>query len=92
MIDISFKDCSDDPGSRSGLTAFEGAMRLSGSPAIYPTAGLFAAANALESVYQDHVDGRQVETPLYAFDDFTQMIGFQNIRDFEKKYADLLAV
>jgi len=62
------------------------------SAAIYPTAGLFAAAKALESVYQAHVDGRPVEIPLYAFHDFVEMIGFQKVWDFEEKYADLLAV
>jgi 2,3-dimethylmalate lyase len=62
------------------------------SAAIYPTAGLFAAAKALESVYDDHVKDRQVRAPLYAFHDFVEMIGFQKVWDFEKKYADLLAV
>ena len=62
------------------------------SAAIYPTAGLLAMAKALQSVYEAHVDGRQVETPLYAFHDFVEMIGFQKIWDFEEKYADLLTV
>jgi 2-methylisocitrate lyase-like PEP mutase family enzyme len=62
------------------------------SVALYPTAGLFAAAKALESVYDAHVKDRPVETPLYAFHDFVEMIGFQKVWDFEKKYAGLLAV
>jgi 2,3-dimethylmalate lyase len=62
------------------------------SAAIYPTAGLFATAKALQSVYEAHVDGREVETPLYTFHHFVEMIGFQKIWDFEEKYADLLAV
>jgi 2-methylisocitrate lyase-like PEP mutase family enzyme len=61
------------------------------SAAIYPTAGLFAAAKALESVYDAHANDKPVETPLYAFHDFVEMIGFQKIWDFEQKYADLLA-
>ena len=60
------------------------------SLAIYPTAGLFAAAQALARVYDDHVHDRPVAAPLYAFDDFVQMIGFQEVWDFEEKYADLL--
>ncbi|TAI62148.1 isocitrate lyase/PEP mutase family protein [Bradyrhizobium sp. Leo170] len=60
--------------------------------AIYPTAGLFAAAKALQSVYEAHAEGRLVETPMWAFQDFVKMIGFQKIWDFEKKYANLLAV
>ncbi len=60
--------------------------------AIYPTAGLFAAAKALEAVYDDHGADRPVQTPLYAFHDFVEMIGFQQVWDFEQKYADLLKV
>src|SRR5262249_52742829 len=49
--------------------------------AIYPTAGLFAAAKALAAVYNDHVDDRPVSAPLYGFHDFTKMIGFQEVWD-----------
>jgi len=59
--------------------------------AIYPTAGLFAAAKALAGVYDAHVADRPVETPLCTFDDFVEMIGFRQVWDFEAKYADLLA-
>jgi len=62
------------------------------SAAIYPTAGLFAASKALERVYDEHVHDKLVETPLYAFHDFVEMIGFQKVWDFEDKYADLLAL
>src|SRR5262249_53551440 len=62
------------------------------SAAIYPTAGLFAASKALASVYDDHVNDRPVQAPLYGFHDFVEMIGFQQVWDFEKKYADLVAV
>ncbi len=60
--------------------------------AIYPTAGLFAAAKALAVVYDDHVNDRPVKAPLYPFHDFGEMIGFQRAWDFEEKYASLLAV
>ncbi len=60
--------------------------------AIYPTAGLFAAAKALASVYDDHVQDRPVSADMYPFHDFVEMIGFQEIWDFEEKYADLLSV
>jgi 2-methylisocitrate lyase-like PEP mutase family enzyme len=61
------------------------------SVAIYPTAGLFAAAQALESVYASLANDAKIEVPLYGFHDFVEMIGFQQVWDFEKKYADLLA-
>jgi 2,3-dimethylmalate lyase len=60
--------------------------------AIYPTAGLFAAAKVLASVYDEHAHDRAVSAPLYAFHDFAEMIGFQQVWDFEEKYADLLKV
>jgi 2-methylisocitrate lyase-like PEP mutase family enzyme len=60
--------------------------------AIYPTAGLFAAAKALASVYSELADDRPVSAPLYAFSDFVKMIGFQQVWDFEAKYADTLDV
>jgi 2,3-dimethylmalate lyase len=62
------------------------------SAALYPTAGLLAASKALAGVYEDHVRDRAVQAPLYAFDDFVEMIGFQQVWDFEEKYADLLAL
>jgi len=60
------------------------------SVAIYPTAGLFAAAHALQSVYDSLANDRPVTDPLYAFHDFVELIGFQRVWDFEQKYADLL--
>jgi 2-methylisocitrate lyase-like PEP mutase family enzyme len=61
------------------------------SVAIYPTAGLFASAQALESTYTSLAKDTPIEVPLYGFHDFLEMIGFQQVWDFEKKYADLLA-
>jgi 2-methylisocitrate lyase-like PEP mutase family enzyme len=60
--------------------------------AIYPTAGLFAATKALAAVYDDHVNDRPVSEPLYGFHDFVEMIGFQQVWDFDAKYADFLKV
>jgi len=57
--------------------------------AIYPTAGLLAASHVLAKVYAAHANGQQVQAPLYGFDDFNKMIGFQSVWDFEKRYAAL---
>ena len=67
-------------------------LEMGFAAAIYPTAGLFAAAKALAIVYDDHVNDRPVSAPLYSFHNFVEMIGFQDIWDFEAKYADLLKV
>ena len=67
-------------------------LEMGFAAAIYPVAGLFAAAKALAIVYDDHVNDRPVSAPLYSFHNFVEMIGFQDIWDFEAKYADLLKV
>jgi len=61
------------------------------SIAIYPTAGLFAAAQALKNVYTALANDKPVEAPLYSFQEFVEMIGFQKVWDFEQKYAELIA-
>ncbi len=66
-------------------------QELGFAAAIYPTAGLFAASHALASVYASLAQGEPVHDPLIPFSDFAQMIGFQQVWDFEQKYADLLA-
>ena len=55
--------------------------------AIYPTAGLLATAYALNSVYSSLVDNRPVQVPLHDFEEFSALIGFKEVWDFEKKYA-----
>ena len=36
-------------------------------------------------------DNKPVQAPLYEFNEFSSMIGFQEVWDFEKKYASLEA-
>lgn len=60
------------------------------SAAIYPTAALFASSHAIANVYASLAQGKPVQEPLYAFSDFLQLIGWQEVWDFEKKYADLV--
>jgi hypothetical protein len=66
-------------------------MEFSLTLALYPTAGLLAASQALASVYASHAQDKPVEAPLYAFNDFHAMIGFGQVWDFEKKYVNLLS-
>jgi hypothetical protein len=58
--------------------------------AIYPTAGLLATAS-LNNVYSSLVDDKPVQAPLYDFNEFSSLIGFREVWDFEKKYASLEA-
>ena len=58
--------------------------------AIFPVAGLLAAAASLESIYRtlEH-DGSSVNaaTPIYSFSEFAKLIGFEEVWDFDKRHA-----
>lgn len=78
-------------GGKTPIVAQAELKEMGFQVAIYPTAGLFAAAKALQSVYAAHAKDQPIEVPLYNFDDFVQMIGFPKVWEFEAMYADLLA-
>jgi 2-methylisocitrate lyase-like PEP mutase family enzyme len=67
-------------------------MEIGFSVAIYPTAGLFAAAKALAEVYVAHVSDSAVEAPISGIGDFADMMGFHDHWNFERKYTDLLEI
>jgi 2-methylisocitrate lyase-like PEP mutase family enzyme len=56
--------------------------------AIYPCTALFATAKVVENVFDDLAHGRPVSAPLETFEGFTKMIGFQDVFDFEDRFAD----
>ena len=59
--------------------------------AIYPAAGFLAAGEALRRVYaQVRETGSSIGTsaPLYDFQDFSRLMGFEDVWEFEKKWAE----
>lgn len=59
--------------------------------AIYPAAGFLAASAALDSVYgaiREEGSTRGWPGALYPFEDFTKLMGFERIWDFEKQHQD----
>ena len=59
--------------------------------AIFPTAGLLAAAHALQASYRHiHDTGSNAgyAGPIYPFADFTRLMGFERVWAFEKRHAD----
>ncbi|MDH6195533.1 2-methylisocitrate lyase-like PEP mutase family enzyme [Mycobacterium frederiksbergense] len=58
--------------------------------AIYPTVGLFAASQAVASVYHSLAQDHPVTDPLCIFGDFVDMIGFPKVSEFEQTYAEML--
>jgi 2-methylisocitrate lyase-like PEP mutase family enzyme len=58
--------------------------------AIYPSLTSLVAASAIESALirlRDDGDGEPADIPLFNFRTFSEMIGFQDVWDFEKKWA-----
>ncbi|WP_108661593.1 isocitrate lyase/PEP mutase family protein [Acuticoccus kandeliae] len=57
--------------------------------AIFPAAGFLSTAAALTNAYGDlKENGRTTErTPLYSFEKFNELIGFEDVWEFEKRYT-----
>jgi 2-methylisocitrate lyase-like PEP mutase family enzyme len=61
---------------------------------IYPVVGLLSAAAAMEKTYaalKATGSSGNSEQPLYDFDRFSRLMGFERIWDFEKRWADIAA-
>ena len=56
---------------------------------IFPAAGFLAAAAALETSYGDLLENGVTtgRSPLYDFDRFSRLMGFEDVWDFERRYA-----
>lgn len=57
--------------------------------AIFPSTGFLATAAALETAYGDLLEnGRATDrTKLYSFAEFNKLIGFEDVWDFERRWA-----
>ena len=59
--------------------------------AIFPATGFLAAGAALDSIYQTlRRDGSSVSAtaPLYDFTEFTKLMGFEQVWEFDQRHAD----
>ena len=59
--------------------------------AIFPVTALLAAVHAMQSVYQEFQtqgSSSHSSTALYDFADLTKLMGFEDVWDFEKRYAE----
>lgn len=56
---------------------------------IFPTAGFLAGAAALETTYQDLLENGTTtdRSTLYSFKRFSELMGFEDVWDFEKRYS-----
>lgn len=59
--------------------------------AIFPVTALLAATQAMKAVYESfkkNGSSAGISTPLMPFTDLTKLMGFEEIWEFEKRYAD----
>jgi 2-methylisocitrate lyase-like PEP mutase family enzyme len=77
-------------GGRTPVLSAERLKEMGFALSIFPGAGFLATTRALETVYGDiHDNGRTTErSPLYAFSDFNTLIGFEDVWEFDRRWAD----
>ena len=78
-------------GGRTPVLPAQRLAQLGYKIAIFPATGFLAAGSALESVYRTlQRDGSSVNAtaPLYDFTEFTKLMGFQEVWDFDQRHAD----
>ena len=76
-------------GGRTPLLSKDELEGLGYKIAIFPALGFLAAGAALESAYQslkDSGSSKNVRTPLYDFKRFSELMGFERIAEFDRRY------
>jgi len=78
-------------GGKTPLLSAEKLKDLGYQIVIFPGTALLAAGSAVQSVYQ-HLkatgSSRGLPTPLYDFEEFNRLMGFEEVWAFEKKWTD----
>ncbi|HDZ74276.1 MAG TPA: isocitrate lyase/PEP mutase family protein [Aurantimonas coralicida] len=76
-------------GGRTPLLPADELQALGFAVAIHPAAGFLSAAAALQTAYADlEANGINTNrTELYSFADFNQLIGFEDVWAFDRRYA-----
>jgi 2,3-dimethylmalate lyase len=80
-----------DGGGRTPLVPAKRLQELGFAMAIYPSLGFLAAGAALRAGYQAlRRDGgtHELPVPLYPFAEFNQLVGFDEVWEFEKTYVE----
>ncbi len=77
-------------GGRTPVLTRDELQSLGYRLAIFPAAAFLAAGAAIESVYrtlQTEGSTARLDTPLYEFQKFSQLMGFDQVAEFDRKYA-----
>ncbi len=76
-------------GGRTPVLSRNRLIELGFQVAIYPAIGFLAVAEILRRAYSGIAAGEaEPSVPLYRFSDFNELIGFPDIWEFERRYAD----
>lgn len=78
-------------GGRTPLLPADRLQALGFSIAIYPAIGFLSAGEALRRAYTDLKQNGTTTSavPMYPFSDFNKLIGFEDVWEFERRYAEL---
>ena len=76
-------------GGRTPLLSAEQLTDMGYQIAIHPAVGFLAIGHALNHAYSDLLKNGTTtdDVPLYSFDDFNELMGFDDVWEFEKKFA-----
>ena len=77
-------------GGRTPMLPADQLKALGFSIAIYPAVGFLSAGEALRRAYTDlKQNGTTTSTvPMYSFSEFNKLIGFEDVWEFERRYAE----
>lgn len=78
-------------GGRTPLLSEKVLQEMGYSVAIHPAIGFLSAGAALRKAYSDLQKNGETsaDIDLYSFTEFNKLLGFQDVWDFEKKYAQV---
>lgn len=78
-------------GGRTPVLSHQELESIGYKLAIFPVTALLAATEAMKAVYESfkkNGSSAGISTPLMPFADLTKLMGFEEIWEFEKRYAD----
>lgn len=76
-------------GARLPLLTPQQASELGVGLVLYPTLALLAAAHGAAQAYASLSEGRLPQNPSYPFADFSRLMGFDWVAEFDARYRDL---
>jgi 2-methylisocitrate lyase-like PEP mutase family enzyme len=78
-------------GGRTPMTPTGRLAELGYALAIFPVVGFLAATKAMQTAYRDILENGTTTDPslIFPFADFNKLIGFEDVWEFERRYAEV---